>query len=677
MRRTPARWLISVTLAVALAASCRTAPAPPPAPEPLPQLELEDLDRRALLLLLVDRQIFEGFAVERALEGAAGTRLELARALGRAAAPEGRVVLERLLADESQPVRHAAVFGLGELEQPLARGPLLEISAASDPVAARLAVESLAKLGADLATVEAALARLGPTERAARLLPSLYRFDPVRRREIASKSLDESDPRLAARAAYALCRDAVPEAAPVVRSLLLEADPWVRGWAARALGSIGEGSDLPRLRPLLDDIEPGPVIQALGAGAALVRRGAAAPPASWKQRLLELGSDRRAGVRITALEAMAAWLLDEDLAATLIARFEGGTPRERQVALLALAEGDDPRAADLVRRAIAGGDLQLRRRAARAAVELGLAELVDELLSDSHPAVRASVVEALLEGGLRPGAEVAERALADAAAAVRAVAARWLADHPMLPAETLLYALRPSSGEERTELEMHLIEALGLRGRRLDAERQMVADALGRLAMDEEYLVRRHAAEELSRLDLPAPPIGAAGESRPLSTYRDIVRRTARERWVRIETAHGDIDVRLACPDAPLTCLSFLQLAAQRFYDGLRFHRVVPDFVVQAGDPSGGGWGGPGYTLRDEINRLRFEAGTIGMAHAGPDTAGSQFFITLSPQPHLDGGYTAFGRVERGFELLRSIEQEDVILTIREIPPPGHRRELG
>ncbi|MDX1643830.1 MAG: peptidylprolyl isomerase, partial [Thermoanaerobaculia bacterium] len=235
-----------------------------------------------------------------------------------------------------------------------------------------------------------------------------------------------------------------------------------------------------------------------------------------------------------------------------------------------------------------------------------------------------------------------------------------------------------STGEERTELQMRLIEALAERAEAVDAERPMVVEALQRLTADEEYLVRRHAAAALRRLGLPAPPIGAASDSRTLATYRDIVQRTARERWARIETARGAIDLRLACPDAPLTCLSFLQLAEQRFYDGLPFHRVVPDFVVQAGDPSGGGWGGPGYTLRDEINRLRFDSGVVGMAHAGPDTAGSQFFVTLSPQPHLDGAYTAFGRVERGFEHLRALQQEDVILTIREIPPPaGSGREVG
>ena len=84
---------------------------------------------------------------------------------------------------------------------------------------------------------------------------------------------------------------------------------------------------------------------------------------------------------------------------------------------------------------------------------------------------------------------------------------------------------------------------------------------------------------------------------------------------------------------------------------------------------TGTGWGGPGYALRDEINRIRYEAGVLGMAHSGPDTAGSQFFITLSRQPHLDGEYTAFGTVESGWEALRAIEQGDAILHLREVAP--------
>jgi cyclophilin family peptidyl-prolyl cis-trans isomerase len=136
---------------------------------------------------------------------------------------------------------------------------------------------------------------------------------------------------------------------------------------------------------------------------------------------------------------------------------------------------------------------------------------------------------------------------------------------------------------------------------------------------------------------------------------------------VEVRTNRGVFRLRLDCPRAPRTCLNLLDLAAQHFYDGLLFHRVVPDFVIQAGDPRGDGYGGPGYVLGDEINRLRYRRGILGMALAGPDTGGSQFFITLSPQPHLDGGYTAFGEVIAGAEVLDAIQAGDRIESIAEV----------
>jgi cyclophilin family peptidyl-prolyl cis-trans isomerase len=125
--------------------------------------------------------------------------------------------------------------------------------------------------------------------------------------------------------------------------------------------------------------------------------------------------------------------------------------------------------------------------------------------------------------------------------------------------------------------------------------------------------------------------------------------------------------VRLDCPQSQMTCNNFLHHDGQGFYDGLTFHRVVPDFVVQGGDPRGDGTGGPGYTIRDEINRLRYGRGALGMALAGPDTGGSQFFLTLAPQPHLDGGYTVFGEVIAGEEVLDQIRLGDKILQVVEV----------
>lgn len=136
---------------------------------------------------------------------------------------------------------------------------------------------------------------------------------------------------------------------------------------------------------------------------------------------------------------------------------------------------------------------------------------------------------------------------------------------------------------------------------------------------------------------------------------------------VEIKTDKGTFLVELYPGIAPLTVKNFLHLAQNHFYDHLVFHRVVSDFVVQGGDPTGTGWGGPGYLIPSEHSPLHFERGTIGMATAGFNTGGSQFFICLSPQPHLDGNYTAFGRVIDSIQTIDHLEIGDHIISIQRI----------
>lgn len=141
-----------------------------------------------------------------------------------------------------------------------------------------------------------------------------------------------------------------------------------------------------------------------------------------------------------------------------------------------------------------------------------------------------------------------------------------------------------------------------------------------------------------------------------------------------ISTTHGDITIRLRPDLAPVTVNNFVFLAREEFYDGTTFHRVIPGFVAQGGDPTGTGRGGPGYRFQDELSDLPFEEGIIGMANAGPNTNGSQFYLMLGDAPHLTGRYTAFGAVEDGLDALRAIrtrdperdaEPGDVMLSVR------------
>ncbi len=141
---------------------------------------------------------------------------------------------------------------------------------------------------------------------------------------------------------------------------------------------------------------------------------------------------------------------------------------------------------------------------------------------------------------------------------------------------------------------------------------------------------------------------------------------TNRSYRVTVETDKGDIEMELFPQHAPKTVNNFVFLAQEGFYDGVVFHRVIADFMIQGGDPTGSGRGGPGYRFEDELkgNPLRHERGSLSMANAGPNTNGSQFFITHRPQPHLDGRHTVFGKVTQGQDVVDAIEQGDAMLKV-------------
>jgi peptidyl-prolyl cis-trans isomerase B (cyclophilin B) len=135
---------------------------------------------------------------------------------------------------------------------------------------------------------------------------------------------------------------------------------------------------------------------------------------------------------------------------------------------------------------------------------------------------------------------------------------------------------------------------------------------------------------------------------------------------VKMETARGAIELELYPQYAPKTVNNFVFLAQEGFYDNTTFHRVIANFMIQGGDPTATGRGGPGYRFEDEFagNPLKHETGVISMANAGPNTNGSQFFITHAPQPHLDGRHTVFGKVVKGKDVVDAIRQGDRILQV-------------
>jgi len=189
---------------------------------------------------------------------------------------------------------------------------------------------------------------------------------------------------------------------------------------------------------------------------------------------------------------------------------------------------------------------------------------------------------------------------------------------------------------------------------------------------DKDWAVRVRAALLLKQFD-PSAAADADASIRPApTTVAPDVYAAARlvsppvSTQVYLDTDRGTIQIELAVLDAPLTVENFIALARKGYFNGLSVHRVVPDFVVQDGDPRGDGEGGPGYSIRDELNQRPYLRGTVGMAlDPWPDTGGSQYFIAHSPQPHLDAKYTVFGRVIAGMDVVDKIQQWDVIRAVR------------
>ena len=140
---------------------------------------------------------------------------------------------------------------------------------------------------------------------------------------------------------------------------------------------------------------------------------------------------------------------------------------------------------------------------------------------------------------------------------------------------------------------------------------------------------------------------------------------------ISMKTAKGEMVIELFEDAAPNTVKNFLDLTNKGYYNGLTFHRVIPNFMIQGGCPHGTGTGGPGYKINCEINPNKHQRGSLSMAHAGPNTGGSQFFVCHAPQPHLDGVHTVFGKVVEGVEVVDKIQKDDKIEEVRQLSVAG------
>jgi cyclophilin family peptidyl-prolyl cis-trans isomerase/HEAT repeat protein len=181
-----------------------------------------------------------------------------------------------------------------------------------------------------------------------------------------------------------------------------------------------------------------------------------------------------------------------------------------------------------------------------------------------------------------------------------------------------------------------------------------------------DHLVRRRAVALLKTNGAGdfSSRIGTVKTTNTTADYERAIARIGKQVRATIKTTKGSFTIEFLPEDAPLTVDNFIQLAKRNYFNGFTVHRVVPNFVIQDGDPRGDGNGGPGYQIRCEINEVPYERGAVGMALSGKDTGGSQWFVTHSPQPHLDGGYTVFGNVISGMDVVDNIARGDVIRSI-------------
>jgi cyclophilin family peptidyl-prolyl cis-trans isomerase len=181
-----------------------------------------------------------------------------------------------------------------------------------------------------------------------------------------------------------------------------------------------------------------------------------------------------------------------------------------------------------------------------------------------------------------------------------------------------------------------------------------------------DYLVRRKTVALLKANGAGdfSSRTGTVQTRNTAADYERAIARMGKQVTAVVTTTKGSFTINLLPDDATLNVDNFVQLAKRRYFGGITVHRVVPNFVIQDGDPRGDGNGGPGYQIRCEINEVPYERGAVGMALSGKDTGGSQWFVTHSPQPHLDGGYTVFGNVVAGMKTVDALVRGDVIRSI-------------
>ncbi|MDX2184780.1 MAG: peptidylprolyl isomerase [Gemmatimonadaceae bacterium] len=653
----------------------------------------------AQVLRMADRREFDSVVVARSLNPDAPLALRqyAVRTLGQLPDSTGEAQLVALVGDGTGPLASDACFALGAAGRRRLADPtwaLLERTALSATPASAAAVRALAAAPLRASRVVRQLLaspdKAGPALVPALIVAGLLRDVPT----IPTTLVLSPDTTIARAAVYAGARLRKPGTArALVARAVFPSPPSVLSLVARGIARSAAGDSLAdsarvtleRLARHADPIVRGEALQSLAtygpSAATAIERALRDPHALVRQTaaaaLLQAKRGDTAAVRL-AFAADTALHVREVVLATAAATAPAAIPLEAQ---------QWGAAADWARRALfARSVLPARVRATG-----GDASVFDTVMVDADPRVRRAAIEGMTAAAPPPmlvrGVPERLRVLTDdASPLVRASAWGVLAsgapDALDVPRALAAWA-RARADTVDEDARVSIARFLGAAHARFNAMpvdsgappmwRPEWTEAVTALAPPDDAAEARRLLP-LFRGLRPAWPVQAAlPVDRPIAWYDTVVRTIiepslrGRRPTVDLRTTRGTMRLALDGATAPLTVDNLLRLGRQRYFDGIVFHRVVPGFVVQGGDPTGTGSGGPGYAIRDELNPTPYEPGTLGMALSGPDTGGSQWFLALAWQPHLDGGYTVFGRLVAGVAVLDAIRQHDRIvrLTVR------------
>jgi cyclophilin family peptidyl-prolyl cis-trans isomerase/HEAT repeat protein len=652
----------------------------------------------ARIIQLEDERNLNGDELTGLLKHAsAAVRERAALAIGRIGDKRGTDALIAMLEHEgSEPARAMAAFALGEMED--ARGvsalmAVVEREEESLSVRAR-AVESLGKIAGVQANADALgktaverinqslIAQLPGSQTSLERKPltsltiaALMRIRSPASVEPLTRQLKSKDAEIRARSANALARlrQPIDGAVPALIEALNDSDVDVRANAARALGASKDTRAVEPLVKLLGDKNDRVQVNAVRALAALNDRRAVEPLAALGEKLLGPPDTNFGERRVTdqavneLLEIITALgAIKDERALPFLRRARQIGSVEVEVAMARFGEKEFFAARDDVLRPRDERGWRRVATFAQGLAETGTPRAREVILKLLDPSFLDRLSAQALPDVLRAAAKlkvenlslISRERLSRQDVIVRSTAASLLADSPddeNLAA--LIDAFARAKNDPANDAKLAILTAVSKH------KNPEVIDTIKSALSDRDHLVRRHAVDLLKQMGAGdfSDRIGVVQTGHGKAFYQRVAARLDKKVTATIHTAKGQIRIELFPQDAPITVDSFVTLARKGFFNGLTFHRVVPNFVIQGGDPRGDGEGGPGYQIRCEINTRPYVRGAVGMALSGKDTGGSQFFITHSPQPHLDGGYTVFGQVVGGLAVVDRIARGDVI----------------